>query len=127
MSPKQKNIAYWVTTGLFAAALTGSGVMNIIGHEEIVKSVASLGFPEWFPHYLGTWKIIGVATLLLPGLARWKEWAMAGFTISLTSAAVAHIANGDPIGTAIPPLVLLAIGLVGWYLRPESRRLPDAA
>lgn len=126
MSPKQKTIAYWVTTGLFCLALTGSGVMNIIGHEEVVKTVAALGFPDWFPRYLGIWKLLGIATLLAPGLPRLKEWATAGFTISLTSAAVSHIAAGDPIATAVAPTVLLIIGLASWWLRPESRRLPDA-
>ena len=114
---------YWGATVLFALALGGSAAMNLISHPEIMKSMASLNFPEWFPPYLGAWKAAGVIVLLAPGLPRLKEWATAGFTVSLVSASAAHIFNGDPIATAVPPLVLLSLCLVSWAFRPASRRL----
>ena len=52
---------------------------------------------------------------------------MAGFTVAMSSATVAHLAASDPTGNAIPPLVILAIGLAGWAMRPASRKvLPRA-
>jgi uncharacterized membrane protein YccC len=41
-------------------------------------------------------KFLGVAVLLAPVPARLKEWAYAGFAITLTSALIAHISLGDP-------------------------------
>ena len=39
----------------------------------------------------------GVAALLVPMVpARLKEWAYAGFAITLVSALIAHLAVGDP-------------------------------
>ncbi len=124
MTPK--TIGYWLTTGLFSLAMLGSGAFNATQAPEIMEAMAHLGFPEGFPVWLGSWKIAGVAVLLLPGLARLKEWATAGFVISLTSAAAAHLVTGDPVATAIPPLVLLGLGLTSWALRPASRRLAGA-
>ena len=118
-----RTIGYWATLGLFGLAMTGSGAMNLALPEELAAGIAHLGFPEWFPRWLGAWKLAGVAVVLAPGLGRLKEWAYAGFTISLTSAATAHLAAGDGFGQAAPPLVLLALGLTSWALRPDSRRL----
>jgi hypothetical protein len=123
----KRTLAYWIPTALFALAMTGSGAMNLMRPPELLEAMAHLSFPSWFPLWLGSWKVAGVAVLLAPGLPRLKEWATAGFTISLTSAAAAHLAAGDSIGEAIPPLVLLSLGLVSWFFRPASRRLADAA
>ena len=43
-----------------------------------------------------TWaKLLGVVLLLAPVPARLKEWAYAGFAITLVSALIAHLAVGD--------------------------------
>jgi hypothetical protein len=122
----KRTLAYWILTALFALAMTGSGAMNLLRPPELLEAMAHLSFPEWFPLWLGTWKLAGVAVLLAPGLPRLKEWATAGFLISLSSAAAAHLFTGDAIGEAIAPLVMLGIGLGSWALRPEGRRLPAA-
>jgi hypothetical protein len=121
----KRSLAYWIPTALFALAMTGSGAMNLLRPPELLEAMAHLSFPTWFPLWLGSWKLAGVAVLLAPGLPRLKEWATAGFTISLTSAAVAHLATGDALGEAIAPLVMLGLGLTSWWLRPSSRRLAD--
>ncbi len=118
-----RTLAYWIPTALFALAMTGSGAMNLMRPPELLEGIAHLGFPAWFPLWLGGWKLAGVGVLLAPGLARLKEWATAGFTISLTSAAAAHLAAGDPAGEAVAPLVMLGLGLASWALRPAGRRL----
>jgi hypothetical protein len=120
---KKEIIGYWVTVGLFSLALTGSGAMSLMSPPEFLAELDKLGFPDWFGHWLGVWKISGVAVLLAPGLPRLKEWAYAGFTISLTSAAISHLMAGDPVANAMPPLVLLTLGLGSWALRPASRKL----
>ena len=40
-------------------------------------------------------KLLGVVLLLAPVTARLKEWAYAGFAITLVSALIAHFAMGD--------------------------------
>ena len=122
-----KTVGYWLTTGLFSFAMLGSGVMNVTQNPEIMSGMAHLGFPEWFPVWLGSWKLAGVAVLLLPGLARLKEWATAGFTIAMLSASAAHFITGDGVGAFAPPLVMLALGLASWALRPASRRLEGSS
>lgn len=120
-----KTIGYWISTGLFSFAMLGSGVMNVTQNPEIMSGMAHLGFPEWFPVWLGSWKLAGVVVLLLPGLGRLKEWAMAGFTIAMLSASAAHFITGDGVGAFAPPLVMLALGLTSWALRPASRKLAE--
>jgi hypothetical protein len=44
----------------------------------------------------------------------------------LTGAAASHAAVGDPAGKVIVPLVLLAIVLASWALRPAPRVLRPA-
>lgn len=123
----KRTLAYWIPTALLALAMTGSGAMNLMRPPELLEAMAHLGFPGWFPLWLGSWKLVGVAVVLAPGLLRLKEWATAGFTVSLTSAAVAHLATGDAVGEAVAPLIMLALGLASWALRPDSRRLADAS
>ncbi len=121
MNPK--TVAYWILTALVSLALTGSGVFNLLLPPEIVAGMEHLGYPAWFPRWLGLWKLAGVVVLLAPALPRLKEWATAGFTIALSSASLSHIAAGDPPAQAIPPLVLLGLVLGSWALRPSGRRL----
>lgn len=120
-----KNIplGYWIPTALFALAITGSGVINLLSPPEILAAMDHLHYPAWFGKWLGLWKLAGAIVVLAPGLPRLKEWATAGFTIALSSAAVSHLAAGDGLGQAAPPLVLLALALTSWALRPEGRRL----
>lgn len=125
MTPK--NIAYWATTGLFSLAIAGSGFFNVSRPPEILEAMQHLGYPEWFPLWLGSFKLAGVLVLLAPGLARLKEWAYAGYTVAMLSAAVSHLAAGDTFGQAAPPLVLLSLALASWALRPASRRLGSIA
>jgi hypothetical protein len=119
----KRRVAHWILTALVGLALLGSASFNLMSPPELLEGMGHLGFPTWFPRWLGAWKLAGVVVLLAPGLARLKEWATAGFTISLSSAAVAHLAAGDGLGQAAPPLVLLGLVLGSWALRPADRRL----
>lgn len=118
-----KNLPYWITTGLFALALTGSGIMTVTHQPPMVAAYQHLGYPVYFMTLLGAAKLAGVATILAPGLPRLKEWAYAGFAINLVSAAFSHLSAGDGVGTAVAPLVLLALALVSWRMRPADRAL----
>ena len=82
-----------------------------------------LGYPDYFVLILGTWKVLGGITVLLPRTAMLKEWAYAGMLFDLTGASASHAAVGDPAGKIATPLVMLAIVAASWALRPESRRV----
>jgi hypothetical protein len=120
-------LAYWIPTALFSLAMTGSGLGALTRQAPLVEAYTHLGYPLYFMTLLGASKLLGVATLLAPGLPRLKEWAYAGFTINMASAVASHLASGDPIGQAVAPLVLGALLLTSWRFRPEDRRLPGPA
>ena len=61
----------------------------------MAEAFAHLGFPDYFRVELALAKLFGVVLLLAPVPARLKEWAYAGFAITLVSALIAHLAVGD--------------------------------
>jgi hypothetical protein len=110
-------IAYWVTTGLFGALMAMSGFMYLKGAPQVVEGFKHLGYPDYFRTLLGISKLLGVAALLVPVVPRTlREWAYAGFTINLISAAVSHGASGDPVSNVVSPLVVLAVLLTSHQL-----------
>lgn len=63
---------------------------------QVAAAFAHLGFPAYFRIELSWAKFVGLAALLIPMVpARVKEWAYAGFAITLVSAVMAHLASGD--------------------------------
>jgi hypothetical protein len=118
-----KILAYWVTTGLIAAALLFTGAIDIAHPPSAVAFLAHLGYPAYFAVLIGTWKVLGGITLLAPRWPRLKEWAYAGVFFDLTGAAISHAASGDPAPNVLVPLVMTALAVASWSLRPESRKL----
>jgi hypothetical protein len=123
----KRNIAYWVSTGLVALAFAFGGVVDLMASPEVVEGLAHLGYPAYFAKILGVWKVLGVAAILAPGLPRLKEWAYAGMIFDLTGASVSHAASGDDLAKILVPLILGAIVVASWALRPASRRLAAPA
>jgi hypothetical protein len=118
---KARSIAYWVTTALFALAIGGSGVGDLVHAAPIVEGFGHLGYPVYLMTLLGVWKMLGIVAILAPKFPRLKEWAYAGFFFELSGAAFSHLASNDP--NVLPPLVLLALGMASWALRPSTRML----
>jgi hypothetical protein len=105
---RTKTIAAWVTTGLFAALMTTSGLLYLVGARLVVHAMSELGYPDYFRTMLGIAKLLGIAGILSPW-PRLREWAYAGFTFDLVAAIVSHVATG---GIAHAPQPLLALGLM---------------
>ena len=125
-----KSIGYWATTGLVAFAMLSGGAAQLAHQRDTVAGVVRLGYPEYLVTILGTWKLLGGIVLLAPRLARLKEWAYAGAVFVFTGAAASHAAAGDAGPGAfhvIVPLVLAAIAVASWALRPADRRLDGFA
>ena len=126
---RSKLVAYWVTTGLVASSLLSGGAAHVLHVPASVDGFVQLGYPLHFVTLLGIWKILGALALLAPRCPRLKEWAYAGIVFDLTGAAFAWAAvgaggPGSTAGHIIAPLVVLALALMSWALRPDSRKLP---
>ena len=122
-----KKIAYWTTTILFAGMMVMSALMYFQQSKQVVEGFAHLGYPPYFRYLLGTAKVLGALALLAPGLAILKEWAYSGFTITLISAGVSHLASGDGVEKVIGPIIGLALMGISYALRPPGRRVPTSA
>ncbi|WP_025762541.1 DoxX family protein [Dyadobacter tibetensis] len=120
---KSKTIIYWITTIFLSVGMLAGGVQQMLqigGYNEIVSK---LGYPLYMLSILGTWKILGVITILLPRLTLLKEWAYAGFCFAMSGAAISHFAAGQALTDALPSLILLFTTILSWYLRPEARKI----
>lgn len=124
---KGRKIGYWLTTGLVVASFAFSGIGEVVGLEPAVEPFAHLGYPAYFAALLGIAKILGAVVVAVPKFPRLKEWAYAGMVIDLIAAAYSHVSSGDGIQDIAPPIVVLAIVLTSYFLRPAARRLPDPA
>ena len=122
-----KTIAYWTTTILFAGMMAMSALMYFQQSKQVAEGFTHLGYPPYFRYLLGTAKVLGALALLAPGLAILKEWAYSGFTITLISAGVSHLASGDGAGKVIGPIIGLALMGISYALRPSGRRVPTVA
>jgi hypothetical protein len=87
-------IGYWAATVIFCLQIgfTAYAQMRL---PQVAAAFAHLGFPDYFRMELTWAKLVGVAVLLAPVPSRIKEWAYAGFAITLVSAVFAHMSVGD--------------------------------
>ena len=116
-------LAYWITTTAAAIAFAVPGVGDITRAPHFAEDMARLGYPPFFILILGTWKLLGAAAILAPGLPRLKEWAYAGMIFDLTGAAVTRAFVGDGVVSVLIPLLISVVVFSSWALRPRARRL----
>lgn len=123
-----KSVAYWIATVMIAGETLAGGAMDVVHGRSMVVTgtpvldvVTSLGYPAYVLTIIGTWKLLGGATILAPRLPRLKEWAYAGIVIELTAAAASLSVRGYGAGDIATPLLLAALAMASWALRPQSR------
>ncbi|HEX2341982.1 MAG TPA: DoxX family protein [Vicinamibacterales bacterium] len=87
-------IGFWIATALFCLQI-GFTAYAQLRLSVVAEAFAHLGFPDYFRVELAWAKLLGVVVLLALVAARLKEWAYAGFAITLVSALVAHFSVGD--------------------------------
>jgi DoxX-like family len=117
---KRTVIAFWIFTALFCLQI-GFTAYAQLRLPQVAEMFTHLGFPAYFRVELSWAKLLGVVLLLAPVPARLKEWAYAGFAITLGSALIAHFALGDGLkvwGWAAGTGVLWGLSYLFW------RRLP---
>jgi uncharacterized membrane protein YphA (DoxX/SURF4 family) len=116
-----RKIIYWTTTGLIALLSLFAAFAYLSGSPQAVQGFAHVGYPQQLRIILGIAKLVGAVTLLVPGFARLKEWAYAGFTFAWISAFVAHyLARDGP--KAFMPVFLIALLSVSYLTRPSNRQ-----
>jgi hypothetical protein len=87
-------ITFWTVTALLCLQI-GFTAYAQLRLPQVAEAFAHLGFPDYFRVQLAWAKLLGVVLLLAPVPARLKEWAYAGFAITLGSALIAHLSVGD--------------------------------
>ncbi len=93
-TPKATTIVYWIVTGLFCLQMSFTAYAQL-RLPQVAEAFIHLGFPAYFRVELSWAKFLGVVLVLAPVPARLKEWAYAGFAITLVSALIAHFSVGD--------------------------------
>jgi hypothetical protein len=94
--PRSKGVVagFWIVTALFCLQI-GFTAYAQLRLPQVAEAFTHLGFPAYFRVELSWAKLLGVVLLLAPVPARLKEWAYAGFAITLVSALIAHFSVGD--------------------------------
>lgn len=121
-----RTIAYWVTTGIIALMSLFAGFAYLSGSAQAVEGFTHVGYPQQLRILLGIAKPLGAIVLLIPGFAKLKEWAYAGFTFAWIAATIAHYLAKDGL-RALSPVVLLILLVVSYMTRPVGRRSGSAA
>jgi hypothetical protein len=110
-------IGFWTVTALFCLQV-GFTAYAQLSLPQVAEAFTRLGFPDYFRVELAYAKLLGVVLLLAPVSARLKEWAYAGFAITLGSALIAHLAVGDGFeawGFAAGTGVLWGLSYFFWH------------
>lgn len=118
-----RRYGYWICTVLLALWLLPSGVLDILRVPGVVRILEHLGYPAYVGLILGAGKLLAIAALFAPGTRLLREWAYAGITFDLIGAFISHTVVHDSVGTAVTPLVVLALAAASYMLRPERYRL----
>ncbi len=119
---KSHPYSYWISTILLSLMMLFSAFAYLTGQATVMDTFASLGYPRYFPVILGVAKLAGVVVLLMPHVARLKEWAYAGFTFTFVGAVCSHLVVGQT-AAALLPLIALALLVISYVTRPAARRL----
>src|SRR6185503_19686821 len=81
-------VGFWLFTAIFCLQM-GFTAYAQLALPQVAEAFTHLGFPAYFRVELSWAKVLGIAALLAPVPARLKEWAYAGFAITLVSALIA--------------------------------------
>ena len=87
---------YWIVTSLLALQM-GFTAYAQLALPQVAEAFTHLGFPSYFRVELSWLKLMGCLVLIFPAPSWLKEWAYAGFAITLGSALLAHFSVGDGV------------------------------
>jgi hypothetical protein len=121
---KTTKIIYWTTTGIIF--LFEGVVPAFTSHSDLaVEGIRHLGYPDYFRVMLTVFKVAGALALILPIVkGRFKEWAYAGFGITMIAAFISHWAVDGMDGQTLFPLFIFAILITSYLHYHKLGRLP---
>jgi len=119
---KRNKIIYWIATLWLALGMTSMGIVQLMKVKSETDLMDGLGYPAYLLALLGTTKLLGVVVVLIPKFPLLKEWAYAGFFFTTAGAIYSHMAAGNNMDEIFPPLLLLVLTVVSWYMRPAGRK-----
>lgn len=128
LSPKQRQIAYWVATGLFCLMFVASAVWTLVDIPGTIKETQELGYPSFTVVPLGIAKLLGIVAILSNRSKGLKEFAFAGFLYDLILALLGHYYHpgvGTGIGVAIFGIVLWVLAFLADRFWRETKPLPQ--
>jgi uncharacterized membrane protein YphA (DoxX/SURF4 family) len=123
---KLKSIIYWVVTGMLAFFIGSGGAAELMPVRGNIEGLVQLGYPPYFATIIGFWKVLGAIAILVPRFPRLKEWAYAGIFFNMTGAAATGVFTHSGAWHVAVDLVLTALTVASWALRPPTRRLGGA-
>src|SRR5438067_1934468 len=103
---KKTNLIYWILTGLFAFAMLGSAIPDILVMPVAVEGFRQISMPAYLLPFLGWAKLLGVVAILIPGYPRVREWAYAGLFFDILGATYCVAASGKMVVQWLPMLVI---------------------
>ena len=120
---KGNKTIYWIATIWLCLGMLSSGIVQLIRTKEEVELFTHLGYPFYLLSLLAIFKFLAVIVLLVPKCSLLKEWAYAGLFFTMSGAIISHIVLRDSVTVTFPPVLLLMLTLVSWYLRPAERKI----
>lgn len=112
---KRTNLLYWIFTGLLIPALGYGSVMELLGNEQSVAIITSLGYPAYLSPFLGVARLLALIAIFIPKFPRLKEWAYAGLVFDVIGAIYSQIAVGNPVAYIIFPGIILVVIFCSYY------------
>src|ERR1700742_3636240 len=117
---KKTIITHRILTGLLIVFFGLGSIPDILKVPDAVILFKHLNLPAYLLPFLGTAKLLGCLTLLLPKYSRLKEWVYAGLTFDLAGATFCALASGDSPLTVAPMLIGFAL-IAGSYIYFHKR------
>jgi hypothetical protein len=95
----------------------------VVSAKTTIEGMLSLGYPVYFTHLLGYWKIAGGIVLLMPGVPRLKEWAYIGVFLDMSGAFMTHIISHSVAYHLVVTGLCSILTILSWALRPPARKI----
>lgn len=92
MTPKIKNILFWILMSLLVFVFTLSGITKLIGMEMQIKNLESWSYPSWFRFPIGLSEIGFAIGLLIP---KSRKLTLYGIFPWAFAAVITHIQAGQ--------------------------------
>lgn len=111
---KKTIIIHRILTGLLVVFFGLGSIPDILKVPDAVVLFKHLNLPAYLLPFLGTAKLLGCITLLLPKYIRLKEWVYAGLTFDLLGATFCSLSSGDsPL--LVSPMLIGFVLIAGSY------------